>query len=418
MLYKKIPAFSIVEKVIAISLSGLMVGIGIFGYNKIVKSSYQHISIDRVNTIKQALDSYYIKNNRLPCPAGFSSGDSSNEDCNKATEFNTQSGNANVVMLYGKVPSSTLNITNEMENDGYGNMISYFVVKQFTQNNIRYYKNHNNPIEFMTNENLQDIQFQDTIIADSYNISTNNLGNETSDDIVYFMKILSPKTTSFPSNTRSNLINSYTNSTTSSQDNGKVVSLNAIFVVVSHGKDGYCGRNIKNNYEINQIPDDILNDPNFYYNDYINCVNYISPSAGSDNSRAFVFNSNTNSMSKYNNDIVAFSNFKSFYQSFLNNNKIDCVGQTKQSIAEEYISEIKYSRDITYIFNRTKSSKTIIQPHSIITDPINTDNNNCGFMTLNKYPMSNPSAVCNNGDWTNFVPLTCGNENSLQLSLY
>ena len=356
VLYSKKKAFTIFEKTIVISLVGILIGCGLFAFHKIQKYSYHRITVNRINVIREALDKFFIENNRLPCPA-LSTDRVFTENCSDAMEITSTFGtlSSTVKIKYGKVPTETLGLTQDMVVDGYENFFSYNVLSSLTTEGTRYYKNAT-PTTFQINYSTPNEAFNDVIIADKGTIG--EAASVISDDIVQFLKVISIKKSDFVAQTRQNLID-YANSNVAIKNtDGRIISLEALYTVVSHGFDGYCAYNSKT-LALNTIPANVLSQNEFYFNDYVNCVNYHSVNATATlNSRSFVISNDVEKeLRTFANDIVVFSNFRNFYDSFSKNNLVDC--------AWKLFKFNQPTNNSSYEFYRTKSSTDVIAPNII-----------------------------------------------------
>lgn len=414
---KKLGGFAVAEKVVAIVVMGLILGVGLYAYNNIFKKDQTRQTIEKVEGLKKALEEYFIKNNRLPCPSPASNVSNFTEDCSAAPISRSASYNgASLTMLYGKVPTQTIGVSNDMAVDEFGNFISYTVVAPLTTA-VRFYRNPNNTT-FTLNELSQAQPFVDSIIADYGSIGEQS--TNVSSAITQFIKVMDVKNSGFPAVSTQNLINYANGLVTPLTTDGRLLAVDAIFVLVSHGFNGYCGYNAQSG-QMKGITLQMLSDPRFYFNDYINCVNIHSPNSSSLTSRAFVFNSLSNSLSSEAknvltpevNDIVAFSRYSTFFDKLQEMGKVDCPATIMTSAQPTNPSFYSFAR-------AAASNNTPVMPFLVSVNGTTAPSSNyCSIMVETKFQTTNPSALCQkSGRWTNFVPLTCGMFTAVEQQIY
>ena len=128
---------SVVILIISILASGAISVSGVFLVNAKNKQTK-----DRMDAIYKSIGAYVAKNHHLPCPSSFENSKTDSgygveegtsatintaRTCDEDTIFNSSDlSNIN----YGMVPVSTLGLSDEMAEDGFGSRFSYIVVEQ------------------------------------------------------------------------------------------------------------------------------------------------------------------------------------------------------------------------------------------------------------------------------------------------
>jgi prepilin-type N-terminal cleavage/methylation domain-containing protein len=133
-------AFTLLElSLVILIISILVVGSMSASISSINKAKYK-VSKDRINQVYNALGAYLIINKALPCPAsllevktsanyGLAGSDGV---CNNiAGVYQGAAGNA-AELVYGAIPVQTLGLPAEMAEDGFDSKFTYVVSKKFT----------------------------------------------------------------------------------------------------------------------------------------------------------------------------------------------------------------------------------------------------------------------------------------------
>ena len=132
-------AFTLVEFSIVIMIISILLGLVLnFGAQKTDADKLKENRM-KIAEIESAINSYFIENQSIPCPADPTLGISSNSfgisaavvapnnTCNSSMgRTNLHSGS----MIWGMVPARTLNISDDLTIDAYGRRFSYIMVQQ------------------------------------------------------------------------------------------------------------------------------------------------------------------------------------------------------------------------------------------------------------------------------------------------
>lgn len=126
---RKLKAYSLMElSVVLVIISSLAAGAIVVSVNN-MNHERVNITKDRMNVIYQRLRAYIKQNKALPCPAILTRVKS--VDADYATSGNctavTPGVYVNGTLVYGAVPTTTLGLSYEFAEDGFGNKIFYFV---------------------------------------------------------------------------------------------------------------------------------------------------------------------------------------------------------------------------------------------------------------------------------------------------
>lgn len=137
--------FSLIEACIALTVIGLLMAPVIAEYNDHMRKIERNITSSNNFAVKSAIDAYYMKNGRYPCPASLNKkmGDDGYGQepvpltatscippgavagqCVEGVCLATDAGGANAV-LHGGVPFAELQINEDRTYDGYGRRLSY-----------------------------------------------------------------------------------------------------------------------------------------------------------------------------------------------------------------------------------------------------------------------------------------------------
>lgn len=137
--------FSLIEACIALIVIGLVAAPLIAEYNDHIRKIERNITSSNNFAVKSAIDAYYMKNGRYPCPASLNKrmGDEGYGQepvlptatscipagaiagqCVEGVCLATDAGGANAV-LHGGVPFAELQINEDRTYDGYGRRLSY-----------------------------------------------------------------------------------------------------------------------------------------------------------------------------------------------------------------------------------------------------------------------------------------------------
>ena len=135
--------FSLVELSIVLAIISVTLGGALTIATKKTESDKANETEQKLNEIEQALEQYVIDNQRLPCPADGSKtidatsanafGVAGSADDSSCGDANFNDG-ANVYL--GVVPVKTLGLSDETMIDGWGRRISYAVDYRFANNNV------------------------------------------------------------------------------------------------------------------------------------------------------------------------------------------------------------------------------------------------------------------------------------------
>lgn len=128
---KKSEGFSLLEMSMVVAIIGMTIGLGILSFNQYSRLSKAELSRDRLKIILKAIDDYYDKFNKLPCPAsgtvgfaadtfGVATKNGGTDDCTSHDSFIDDT-------YVGVVPVNSLNIYPTYALDGWGNRFKYAV---------------------------------------------------------------------------------------------------------------------------------------------------------------------------------------------------------------------------------------------------------------------------------------------------
>lgn len=133
--------FSLLELSIVLVILGFMTTASLTITKGILNQGKQKITKDRMYRIENAINSFLIKNGRLPCPAGIKKKYTTNSEIKESVStdemgciVNDTSGiklNANVYI--GTIPADDLEIQKNEIADGWFNKYTYIVVKDFVK---------------------------------------------------------------------------------------------------------------------------------------------------------------------------------------------------------------------------------------------------------------------------------------------
>ncbi len=210
LLQKKPSAFSLIELSIVLAIISILVtGALSLSTNNANKEKIR-ITNERINEVYKAMGIYLAKNGKLPCPASvkidktnqsYGSAADCSYDCSSSfpsSSLGIWCAKNNTNVWYGMIPTKTLKLSSDYAEDAFGNRFSYFVLRGYT-----------NTSTFGT-EN--DATFVGNGAPNNYTATVDNLSIGTN-------RIRVHETLNF--------------------GNPKPITYNAIFVIVSHGPNGY-----------------------------------------------------------------------------------------------------------------------------------------------------------------------------------
>ncbi len=123
--------FSLLEMSMVVAIIGMTIGLGILSFNQYSRLSKAELTRGRLNIILKAIDDYYDKFQKLPCPASGTVGFSANTfglAIKDGVTDNCTSQDSLVDDTYvGVVPVNSLNIYPTYALDGWGNRFKYAV---------------------------------------------------------------------------------------------------------------------------------------------------------------------------------------------------------------------------------------------------------------------------------------------------
>lgn len=128
-------AFSLIELSIVILILSVLASSGLAIFKSTNAASKTKTTKDRIDTVYKAIGNYLLANRRLPCPARL---DLTNTDTNYGISRTcisesgvTLSSSPNSNLVYGMVPTKTLNLPSNMAEDAFGTKLSYIIDKRF-----------------------------------------------------------------------------------------------------------------------------------------------------------------------------------------------------------------------------------------------------------------------------------------------
>jgi prepilin-type N-terminal cleavage/methylation domain-containing protein len=123
MLKKHQSGFTLVELAVVVVIIGIMATAGLAALNSQLASASISVTKKKQEAIKDALETYLVKNKRLPCPATDTTGQESRVITNTP---------ANCTGYFGLLPYAELNLPKSMALDGWEDFFSYAVSSQWT----------------------------------------------------------------------------------------------------------------------------------------------------------------------------------------------------------------------------------------------------------------------------------------------
>ena len=132
---KNIFGFSLVELAIALTIIAVLLGVSVTAFNAQLKSTSLLSTETKLEEVKFALDSYFERAGRYPCPAdpALEAGNANFGIATTSCDSTCTGGmSCSGLMVRGDLPFETLGLTSEFAKDGYGNKISYVVDRLFT----------------------------------------------------------------------------------------------------------------------------------------------------------------------------------------------------------------------------------------------------------------------------------------------
>jgi prepilin-type N-terminal cleavage/methylation domain-containing protein len=130
---KRNRGFTFIELSISLFLMSIIAISMVAISNAVSTYNKKKLTEQKLNKIEQAISIFLTNNERLPCPASLLLDDSQSTFGVEDTSFGagiTESGTSNK-LAYGQVPTKTLNLSDEYAFDGWGNKISYAVQDDF-----------------------------------------------------------------------------------------------------------------------------------------------------------------------------------------------------------------------------------------------------------------------------------------------
>jgi len=132
--------FSLLEMSITILILSILLIGGINFICYLTALSKKQTTERKITDLKKEIEKYVLENKKLPCPADLSvSGESNNygvenrdSNTNKCSDTQTSGYFINENLIYGLIPTKTLELTDDFTTDGWENQIVYVVDKRFT----------------------------------------------------------------------------------------------------------------------------------------------------------------------------------------------------------------------------------------------------------------------------------------------
>ena len=131
-------AFTLLEISVVILIIGILL-VGTINFQLTIdKKSKQNITSDKIAEIEKAINEYILVHGKLPCPASInvdkSNAEIRDEDNDECTGYDSDFVHDG--LIYGSVPTKTLNLTDDYAVDGWNNTISYIISKKYGDNKI------------------------------------------------------------------------------------------------------------------------------------------------------------------------------------------------------------------------------------------------------------------------------------------
>ena len=125
--------FSLVELAIVVAIISVVATLGLEVAANFVARTSTSISRDRLKVVDEATAAFFKVNGRLPCPAvinvPLTNANFGQENCAAVTFFGTIGGG----LMWGGVPTTTLNLPTSFALDGFGSKFEYVVTRNLTQ---------------------------------------------------------------------------------------------------------------------------------------------------------------------------------------------------------------------------------------------------------------------------------------------
>jgi prepilin-type N-terminal cleavage/methylation domain-containing protein len=121
-------AFSLLEMALVLAISGIMIAY-VLHANRSASIDCNAATKQQLQKIREALDAYPVKNNRMPYPAMRNLGV---EDPNYGREAAPASLDGNATFTFGALPFETLGLPASYAGDCWGNKFTYVVTNQLT----------------------------------------------------------------------------------------------------------------------------------------------------------------------------------------------------------------------------------------------------------------------------------------------
>jgi prepilin-type N-terminal cleavage/methylation domain-containing protein len=213
--HKNISAFTLVELSVVLMIIGVIMGSMLSIATNKTEADRIKDSSDKMEFVEKAIANYIAEYGGLPCPADSSQApntngfgratNSGNNDSCSGTQPNWYRDSVHATTLdLGTVPTKTLQINDSYAYDAWGRRFTYVVIERCAASNIQYLPNYNyggtiaNPLYYIPSGNFT------TACGGAYN----------------------------PYSTTSLSIVSYTGQ-------GNPITNNAVYALISHGKNGH-----------------------------------------------------------------------------------------------------------------------------------------------------------------------------------
>ncbi len=139
----KYKAFGIIQLTVFITIISILATGILLTSGVAIENQKTTQTLNKINTIYQAIGVFLLANKRLPCPASLKTVKSSDPinyglsvgvagNC-VATGVYQNAGGATPNLIYGMVPVKSLGLSNDMGEDGFGNRIVYMIDQRFTK---------------------------------------------------------------------------------------------------------------------------------------------------------------------------------------------------------------------------------------------------------------------------------------------
>ena len=238
MIKKKVKkAYSLIELSIVIVIASILIS-GALGVSvSSINNAKIQVTNDRLQEIYRAIGNFLLVNKRLPCPASLKKVKVNDADYGIEVGGGTScvgdgvySSTSNSNLVYGMVPFRSLQLSNDIAEDGFESKITYIVDKNFT-------KIDDATLDLVNRDTFGTAQYTNTITIQEKPSAT--LQTVTNDAIIVLISHGSNKSGAFNSNsstqnTRSSDIDEQNNDATTFND----AANNAVFdntIIMSSG---------------------------------------------------------------------------------------------------------------------------------------------------------------------------------------